>query len=188
MAAVDHERTPGTGALQHLRGLGWPAPPRLGVAAGVHVPRRVGRTPRAHRGVGRQRAPAPCGRAPRGGGGRAGGGPAVPGPFVRLPDRSRRRPSLQGGRPVRGGGGRRGGVHSRSRPARALADLPSAGLRLPLLAAARAAGELLGDPARFLVRACPGAGCAWLLLDESGRRRWCSLRTCGGDGESPHGL
>lgn len=36
---------------------------------------------------------------------------------------------------------------------------PSAGLRLPLLAAARAAGELLGDPARFLVRACPGAGC-----------------------------
>lgn len=56
---------------------------------------------------------------------------------------------------------------------------PSAGLRLPLLAAAHGAGELLCDPARFLVRSCPGAGCGWLFLDESGRRRWCSLQTCG---------
>ncbi|MFF8846026.1 BTAD domain-containing putative transcriptional regulator [Streptomyces sp. NPDC015127] len=62
---------------------------------------------------------------------------------------------------------------------------PSAGLRLPLLAAAHGAGELLCDPARFVVRACPAAGCGWLFLDESGRRRWCSLQTCG-SGTSMH--
>lgn len=58
---------------------------------------------------------------------------------------------------------------------------PSAGLRLPLplYAAARAAGELLADPRRFTVRRCPGTGCGWLFLDASGRRRWCSLATCG---------
>ncbi|MFF2546559.1 BTAD domain-containing putative transcriptional regulator [Kitasatospora sp. NPDC058063] len=56
---------------------------------------------------------------------------------------------------------------------------PSAGLRLPLYAAARAAGELLADPRRFTVRHCPSTGCGWLFLDASGRRRWCSLATCG---------
>ncbi|MEU3889370.1 BTAD domain-containing putative transcriptional regulator [Streptomyces sp. NPDC029041] len=56
---------------------------------------------------------------------------------------------------------------------------PSAGLRLPLHAVARTAGELLTDPRRFTVRACPAPDCGWLFLDESGRRRWCSLRTCG---------
>ncbi|MFI8889058.1 BTAD domain-containing putative transcriptional regulator [Streptomyces paradoxus] len=56
---------------------------------------------------------------------------------------------------------------------------PSAGLRLPLYAVARAAGELLADPRRFTVRSCPGRDCGWLFLDESGRRRWCSLGTCG---------
>lgn len=56
---------------------------------------------------------------------------------------------------------------------------PSAGLRLPLYAVARAAAELLAEPRRFLVRACPGEGCGWLFLDEHGRRRWCSLGTCG---------
>lgn len=56
---------------------------------------------------------------------------------------------------------------------------PSAGLRLPLYAVARAAGELLAEPRRFTVRSCPGRDCGWLFLDESGRRRWCSLRTCG---------
>ncbi|WP_327686942.1 CGNR zinc finger domain-containing protein [Streptomyces sp. NBC_00467] len=29
------------------------------------------------------------------------------------------------------------------------------------------------------MRACPGEECGWLLLDESGRRRWCGLGTCG---------
>ncbi|MFF6874883.1 BTAD domain-containing putative transcriptional regulator [Streptomyces sp. NPDC012474] len=56
---------------------------------------------------------------------------------------------------------------------------PSAGLRLPLYAVARAAGELLAEPRRFTVRGCPGRDCGWLFLDESGRRRWCSLGTCG---------
>lgn len=56
---------------------------------------------------------------------------------------------------------------------------PSAGLRLPVLAVARSAAELLADPGLFTVRACPGADCGWLFTDESGRRRWCSLATCG---------
>ncbi|MEU6471424.1 BTAD domain-containing putative transcriptional regulator [Streptomyces massasporeus] len=56
---------------------------------------------------------------------------------------------------------------------------PSAGLRLPLHAVARPAGELLTDPRRFTLRSCPGRDCGWLFSDESGRRRWCSLRTCG---------
>ncbi|MEU2539495.1 BTAD domain-containing putative transcriptional regulator [Streptomyces iakyrus] len=56
---------------------------------------------------------------------------------------------------------------------------PSAGLRLPLHAVARTAGELLTDPRRFTVRTCPAPDCGWLFLDESGRRRWCSLRRCG---------
>ncbi|MFF5969061.1 BTAD domain-containing putative transcriptional regulator [Streptomyces collinus] len=56
---------------------------------------------------------------------------------------------------------------------------PSAGLRLPLHAVARTAGELLADPRRLTVRTCPAPDCGWLFLDESGRRRWCSLRTCG---------
>ncbi|MFE2018789.1 BTAD domain-containing putative transcriptional regulator [Streptomyces sp. NPDC059499] len=58
---------------------------------------------------------------------------------------------------------------------------PSAGLRLPVLAVARSAAELLADPARFMIRVCPGEGCGWVFPDESGRRRWCSLRTCGKD-------
>lgn len=56
---------------------------------------------------------------------------------------------------------------------------PAAGLRLPVLAAARSAAELLADPRRFTVRACPGEECGWLFLNEQGRRRWCSLATCG---------
>ncbi|MEJ8633861.1 BTAD domain-containing putative transcriptional regulator [Streptomyces sp. MS2.AVA.5] len=56
---------------------------------------------------------------------------------------------------------------------------PGAGLRLPLRAVAHSAAELLADPRRFLIRACPGEQCGWLFLDESGRRRWCSLGTYG---------
>jgi predicted RNA-binding Zn ribbon-like protein len=29
------------------------------------------------------------------------------------------------------------------------------------------------------VRRCPGRDCGWLFLDASGRRRWCSMTTCG---------
>ncbi|MYS91310.1 MULTISPECIES: BTAD domain-containing putative transcriptional regulator [Streptomyces] len=56
---------------------------------------------------------------------------------------------------------------------------PAAGLRLPVCAVARSAGELLADTRRFTVRGCPSRDCGWLFLDESGRRRWCSLATCG---------
>ncbi len=39
---------------------------------------------------------------------------------------------------------------------------------------------LLADPDRLSrVRRCPGRGCGWLFLDTSGRRRWCSMTTCG---------
>ncbi|MFG2330317.1 BTAD domain-containing putative transcriptional regulator [Streptomyces sp. NPDC048604] len=57
---------------------------------------------------------------------------------------------------------------------------PAAGLRLPLYATARAAADLLTDPRRFTVRSCPSDDCGWLFLDSTGRRRWCSLSTCGG--------
>ncbi|MGY0056301.1 BTAD domain-containing putative transcriptional regulator [Streptomyces sp. LZ34] len=56
---------------------------------------------------------------------------------------------------------------------------PAAGLRLPLLAAARSAADLLADPHRFTIRGCPSEDCGWLFLNGSGRRRWCSLATCG---------
>ncbi|WP_326551608.1 CGNR zinc finger domain-containing protein [Micromonospora sp. NBC_01813] len=42
-----------------------------------------------------------------------------------------------------------------------------------------AAGELLADARRHTVCACPGEHCGWLFLDQSGRRRFCSVATCG---------
>ncbi|MFJ3336523.1 BTAD domain-containing putative transcriptional regulator [Streptomyces sp. NPDC086766] len=56
---------------------------------------------------------------------------------------------------------------------------PSSELRLPLLATARSAADLLADPRRFTIRACPSEECGWLFLDTSGRRRFCSIATCG---------
>jgi predicted RNA-binding Zn ribbon-like protein len=53
------------------------------------------------------------------------------------------------------------------------------GLERPLLAAACSAAELLSSPDRDLVRACPADDCGWLFLDRRGRRRWCSMETCG---------
>lgn len=54
-----------------------------------------------------------------------------------------------------------------------------AGLTTPILAAAWTASELLISPSRTHVRACPGNGCGWLFLDRTGRRRWCTMSTCG---------
>jgi predicted RNA-binding Zn ribbon-like protein len=50
----------------------------------------------------------------------------------------------------------------------------------PLLEVARAAEELLVGPLQR-VRRCGGEGCGWLFRDTSraGRRRWCSMSTCG---------
>jgi predicted RNA-binding Zn ribbon-like protein len=56
---------------------------------------------------------------------------------------------------------------------------PAADLSAPLAAAAWSAGELLTSPSLRRVRACPGAGCGWLFLDPTGRRRWCIMATCG---------
>jgi DNA-binding SARP family transcriptional activator len=59
-------------------------------------------------------------------------------------------------------------------------SLPAtAGLRLPVHAAARAAADLLADPRRFTLRACPSMQCGWLFLDQSGLRKFCSVATCG---------
>jgi predicted RNA-binding Zn ribbon-like protein len=47
-------------------------------------------------------------------------------------------------------------------------------------AVAADAVALLADPARLArLRRCPGRGCGWVFLDMSGRRRWCSMATCG---------
>jgi predicted RNA-binding Zn ribbon-like protein len=40
--------------------------------------------------------------------------------------------------------------------------------------------DLLRDPERLRrVSHCPGRDCGWLFLNISGRRRWCSMSTCG---------
>jgi predicted RNA-binding Zn ribbon-like protein len=57
---------------------------------------------------------------------------------------------------------------------------PSDHPRRVRFAVATDAVALLGDPQRLsrLTR-CPGHECGWLFLDRSGRRRWCSMATCG---------
>lgn len=50
-------------------------------------------------------------------------------------------------------------------------------LALPLHQLAVLAGELLTGSSREHVRICPS--CGWLFLDPRGRRRWCSMATCG---------
>lgn len=44
-----------------------------------------------------------------------------------------------------------------------------------------AGAELLASPDRERIRECAGHGCGWLFLDTSrnGRRRWCSMQSCG---------
>jgi predicted RNA-binding Zn ribbon-like protein len=50
-------------------------------------------------------------------------------------------------------------------------------LELPLLAVARRLGSFVTDPVR--VGRCPGRVCGWLFANPRGRRRWCSMATCG---------
>ncbi|GAB2645991.1 CGNR zinc finger domain-containing protein [Kribbella swartbergensis] len=52
-------------------------------------------------------------------------------------------------------------------------------LAQPLDQLALLAGDLLTGPSRAHVRVCPGESCGWLFLDPRGRRRWCSMATCG---------
>jgi len=50
-------------------------------------------------------------------------------------------------------------------------------LELPLLAVAQRIASFVTDPLR--VGCCPGRLCGWLFADPRGRRRWCSMATCG---------
>jgi predicted RNA-binding Zn ribbon-like protein len=56
---------------------------------------------------------------------------------------------------------------------------PAVGIAHGLLVTAQAAEQLLGDPVSATVRACPGHDCGWVFLDPRGRRRWCSMSSCG---------
>jgi len=57
---------------------------------------------------------------------------------------------------------------------------PAAEPRGVRFAVAVDAMALLADPERLArVHRCPGPACGWLFLDTSGRRRWCSMSTCG---------
>jgi predicted RNA-binding Zn ribbon-like protein len=53
------------------------------------------------------------------------------------------------------------------------------GLEAPLAATAWSAGQLLTTVDLRHIHACPGTGCGWLFLDPRGRRRWCTMATCG---------
>lgn len=55
----------------------------------------------------------------------------------------------------------------------------SVGLVVGLLRVARAAEPLLTGEISGTVKACPGEGCGWLFVDARGRRRWCSMTSCG---------
>jgi predicted RNA-binding Zn ribbon-like protein len=59
-------------------------------------------------------------------------------------------------------------------------DWPAGDPRRIRYAVATDAIALLQDPSRLRrVSRCPGRGCGWLFLNLSGRRRWCSMSTCG---------
>jgi predicted RNA-binding Zn ribbon-like protein len=59
-------------------------------------------------------------------------------------------------------------------------DWPARDPRRIRYAVATDAIAVLQDPSRQKrVSRCPGRGCGWLFLNASGRRRWCSMSTCG---------
>jgi predicted RNA-binding Zn ribbon-like protein len=59
-------------------------------------------------------------------------------------------------------------------------DWSAADPRRSRYAVATDAIKLLQDPDRLKrVTRCPGRDCGWLFLNASGRRRWCSMSTCG---------
>lgn len=59
-------------------------------------------------------------------------------------------------------------------------DWPADDPRRVRFAVVTDAVALLADAARVeRLRHCPGHDCGWLFLDLSGRRRWCSMETCG---------
>ena len=59
-------------------------------------------------------------------------------------------------------------------------DWPAREPRRIRYAVATDAIALLEDASRLKrVSRCPGRDCGWLFLNASGRRRWCSMSTCG---------
>jgi predicted RNA-binding Zn ribbon-like protein len=59
-------------------------------------------------------------------------------------------------------------------------DWPREERRRVRFAVAADAVALLADPARVArLHRCPGRDCGWVFLNTSGRRRWCSMDTCG---------
>jgi predicted RNA-binding Zn ribbon-like protein len=59
-------------------------------------------------------------------------------------------------------------------------DWPGEDPRKVRFAVVADAVALLADAPRLArVHMCPGRDCGWLFLDTSGRRRWCSMATCG---------
>ena len=59
-------------------------------------------------------------------------------------------------------------------------DWPARDARRIRYAVATDAIALLLDRSRLKrVSRCPGRDCGWLFLNASGRRRWCSMSTCG---------
>lgn len=59
-------------------------------------------------------------------------------------------------------------------------DLSSASAIEQAITAA-AAGLFIDAHEALRIKKCPGENCGWLFLDETGngRRRWCSMETCG---------
>jgi predicted RNA-binding Zn ribbon-like protein len=59
-------------------------------------------------------------------------------------------------------------------------DWPAADPRRVRFTVVADAIALLADAERLArVHVCPGRDCGWLFLNTSGRRRWCSMQTCG---------
>ncbi len=56
---------------------------------------------------------------------------------------------------------------------------PRRSLATPVLAAGWSAAQLLVSRETPRVKGCLGSGCGWLFLDRKGRRRWCTMPTCG---------
>jgi SARP family transcriptional regulator, regulator of embCAB operon len=58
-------------------------------------------------------------------------------------------------------------------------NLAAPPLEAPLWAVVRAAIDLLTTPDVAYVHACASESCGWFFLDRTGRRRWCSMASCG---------
>jgi predicted RNA-binding Zn ribbon-like protein len=85
-------------------------------------------------------------------------------------DAARLHPSARAG----AGGGRRNGDLAIT------PSWPGSDERRVRFAVAWDALKVLGDPDRLArVTRCPGRRCGWLFVNASGRRRWCSMSSCG---------